>query len=447
MNRIILDELKRRWWFWVLVALSCLVLSACAAAEKNFFYGAFYPAILTITTLTVQLRYGRILLTLPFTARQIGRTVWMLNVMVPSILLVLFTGLGMVIFSHLRFLKEMTPSPDGLLEAWFRLAVVGSLGFGSAFWLFSGVPPKREQWENLRAQLLGFGILIAIVGGGYWLAKSAINDEIKFLTLCIFGIFFTVQGWFRAESAVIEYGAYRKEIPSVAKPHRTFQPRAGYGGIPFLIINCCIRYVAAMACLAAIIFVVILWFVRPDPSFKWSDLLVVTKVFRAYSIPLCLWLVLPMMVHQKFLRSLPLTSKELAAVILSLPVVPFLILCGILALLDIQMFGVPAALSLLKGEFLYLPPICVLATAIVWNNEKNFLRFVIALVIFIVSTIPAMYLLIRPSGKDLPLWMIIVIPVLSCLLALYIINRLLQKNDMTYRVQMQNFINSDTIMW
>lgn len=447
MNRIILDEIGRRWWFWGLIALSCLVLSACAAAEKNFFYGAFYPAILGISVLSLLLRYGRVLLTLPFTARQIGQTIWMLNVVIPSLLLVLFTGLGMVIYSHLRFLKDMTPSPGGLLEVWFRLAVVGSLGFGSAFWLFSGVPPKREQWENLRAQLFGFGLLIAIIGGGYLLAKSTFNDEIKFVILSIFGVFFTALGWFRAEGVVIEYGAYRREIANAAKPAGTFKPRAGYGGISFLITNCCIRYIAAMAYLAAIIFGIILWLVRTDPSFKWSDLLVVTKIFQLYSIPLCFWLVLPIAVHQKFLRSLPLTSKELATVILSLPIVSFLIFSGILALIGIPTFGVPAAMSLLKVEILYLPPICVLATAIVWNNEKKFLRFIITLVVFILSAIPAIYRLILPSHKDLPLWMMIAFPPVSCFLALYIINRLLQKNDMTYRVQMQNFIGPEVTMW
>jgi hypothetical protein len=157
--------------------------------------------------------------------------------------------------------------------------------------------------------------------------------------------------------------------------------------------------------------------------------------------------VLPIAVHQKFLRSLPLTSKDLATIILCLPVVPVLILFGIIALIDIQILGVSAAMYELEGQLLFLAPICVFATALVWNNDKKFLRFVIVLIVFSLSIIPAICHLFWTSGKGLPLWMIIAYPLVSFLLALYIINRLLTRNDMTYRAQMQTFIGPETPMW
>lgn len=460
MSRIIVDDLRRRWWVWGLIGLACLVCVLCVDANQNFFYGALYPAILGAAVLGLQMRNGRVLLTLPFTARQIGRTVWILIVVIPSLLLALFTGPGIYLCNHYKFftnsILDSTLLPPalagGFLAAWIQLVIVGSLGFGSAFWLFTKIPPIREQRNNLRTQLYGAGLLIAVIGGGYLLARSTIGDEIKFAIIFLLGVFFTVRGWFRAEGMVIGLGTYRNEAAGVDKPKEMFKPRAGYGGIPFLIMNCCIRYIAAMALLTVIVGGIIVWFqvIHPDPvdpPIKRSDVLDFMRGFSFYSFFLNFWMILPIAVHQKFLRSLPLTSRELAAVILCMAAVPFLMLSGIAVLFEIPAFGVPAAGFLLGGHLLFLPPLCVIATAIVWNNERKFLRFVIAVVVFSVSAVPAIYHLFWTSEKGLPLWMVILIPLVSLLLALYIINRLLQRNDMTYRAQMQTFISPETPMW
>ncbi len=65
-----------------------------------------------------------------------------------------------------------------------------------------------------------------------------------------------------------------------------------------------------------------------------------------------------------------------------------------------------------------------------------------AVTVFILSAIPATYQLVWTSGKDLGLWMIIVVPLVSFSVALFIISRLLERNDMTYRVQMQTLTGS-----
>ncbi len=445
MNRIILDELGRRWWFWGLICLSCLILGVSSATEKNLAYGAFYPALLSISILALNLRSGRVLLALPFTARQIGRTFWVLYVVIPSILLALFSGLGIFIYSYFATL------PGVFLPEWFQLLVLGSLGFGSVFWVFGGGPLNwffrllKGRWQNcLWVPIYLWGFLFALIAGGYLLAKSAISDEIKLVTLCLVGLVFTVLGWFRAEGVVIEHATYRKEIASAGNPKGTSRPRTGYGGIPYLIVNCCVRYLSLMAMMAALAFGISIW---NDHRINWHDILGFMKVFRFYFVILCFWIALLIGMHPKFLRSLPLTSKGLSAVILSLPITPFLILCGIFTLIDIQTAGTSAALSLLKGELLCVAPLCAFTTAVIWNREKNFARIVMAVTVFILSAIPATYQLVWTSGKDLGLWMIIVVPLVSFSVALFIISRLLERNDMTYRVQMQTLTDPQTLGW
>jgi hypothetical protein len=455
MSRIILDDVRRRWWFWGFIALACLVCGLCADANRNFFYGALYPAILGAGVLGLQMRNRRVLLTLPFTGRQIGRTVWVLIVVIPSLLLAVFTGPAIFIArcSQLSADEPLLPvnSYSGFLPAWIQLAIVGSLGFGSVFWLFTRIPPILEQGISVRRQFFGAGLLIAVIGGGYLLARSPVDSEIKFLIICLVGAFFTVRGWFRAESMVVGPSSCRNETAGVSKPKEMFKPRAGCGGIPFLIVNCCIRYIAVMTFVTVVGAGVIIWMQLvqaggPD-QIKRSDILGAIKGFSFYAVFLSFWMLLPIGLHQKFLRSLPLTSIKLAAVILCVPVAPFLLLFGILALIGIPVLGLSDSMSLLKVQLLYLPPICVFATALVWNNEKKFLRFVIALIVFILSASPAIYHVFRTSGRGLPLWMIVTIPLASCLLALYIINRLLQRNDMTYRTQMQMFLGPEPATW
>jgi hypothetical protein len=427
----------------------------CIGANRNFFYGALYPTILGAGLLGLQLRNGRVLLTLPFTARQIGRTVWVLIVVIPSLLLAVFTGPGIYLCNRFKlFADDSTVLPpslfSGFLPAWIQLTIVGSLGFGSAFWFFTRIPATREQRNCVHTQLYGCGLLIAVLGGGFLLARSSIGDGIKFAIVCLLGIYLTVRGWCRAERMVIGLGSYRNETGSVSKPKEMFKPRTGYGGIPFLIMNCCIRYVVVMLGIIAVGSGITLWAVTHDPTnppIKQSEFLDLMKGFSFYAVFLSFWMLFPSAVHQKFLRSLPLTSKKLAAVMLCIPVLPYLILCGIVALVEIPVFGFSPAMFSIKAQLLYLPPICVFATAFVWNNEKKVLRFFIALAIFILSTMPAIFHLFRTSGRGLPLWMIITIPLISCLLALYIINRLLQRNDMTYRNQMQMFLGPEPAIW
>lgn len=444
MNRIILDELERRWWLWgLLCPLVCLLFGFLSALSKDSVYFALYLIPVTANVLPQKLRFGRVLLSLPLTTRQIGQTFWMIAVAIPSVLLAFFGGLG-VLFQH------SFTTHAGFLEIWSRIVVIGSLGCGSAFWLFSGAPTNpQEQWHNrIAGQLYSYGFSIALIGGGYLLYKSDISNEMKFVIVCLLGLVFSVLGWFRAEGLIVDYAADRKEITNLFRSKAIFRPRTGYGGIPYLIVNSFIRFLGILIVAIVVAVGIPLW---KDHRFVWPHILDSMQMIRFFLFLFCLWPVLPVGVHQKFLRSLPMTSKELSAVILCLPTLPFLILCAIFIPIDFQRIGAPAALSLLKTELLFLAPLYVFVTAIVWRDESKPEKIARVVIVLMLSAIPAtiqlMYVIWNPGKQDLPVWVVVIVPLASCSLALLKIRNLLEKNDMTYRIQVQPLTDVNSPNW
>jgi hypothetical protein len=165
--------------------------------------------------------------------------------------------------------------------------------------------------------------------------------------------------------------------------------------------------------------------------------------FQFWLFLLCFVQTMTMGTHLKFLRSLPLTSRQLAATILCLAIVPVLIIGGpwiLLFLIEPGVVPAVSALSLVKFCLLNLAPVCVLTTGVIWHNEQ--LRRIAGVALaWIVSIVPLIYQIVTASRGGLPTWMIIAIPVLSIFVALFAITCLLERNEMAYRIKFETLPN------
>ena len=161
-------------------------------------------------------------------------------------------------------------------------------------------------------------------------------------------------------------------------PGRKIEPRSGYGGFPYMIMRFGLFYLTTAVFLIATIVCIYGIVARLDHTAKWSDIVAPGLLeFQLWLFILCFVQTMIMGTHLKFLRSLPLTSKQLAATILCTSILPVLIIGGSWVLFFLIKPGVvPAvsAVSILKFGLLNLAPACVLTTGIIWYNEKHFRR-------------------------------------------------------------------------
>jgi hypothetical protein len=142
MKRIILDHLKRWGLVWIAIGIG-----------NCFIAGSFLDDSLAINPLSFQIVFfigawelnydlmrgnGRVLTTLPVTARQIGQAWWIFSVALPSLLLTATSGLAL----HFHSTGAAKGFPMNELVV---TAITDTLFLGSIFYLFIGSLPGRPQ--------------------------------------------------------------------------------------------------------------------------------------------------------------------------------------------------------------------------------------------------------------------------------------------------------------
>jgi hypothetical protein len=438
MKQLIFDKLQRLWWVWlayssIFLILGCSLPTTFETSHPQSLWWLIYLFIFGNSAAELGKGYGRIALTLPFTTRQIGQVLWFISVGIPTILLAGFSGLGVLIVAP--------ESQSGTLLAWVQMVFMGGLFFGTAFWLFSGAPlnPSAKRQHRFFSENSGAIIWLALIGAGVFLYKSKWDNEAKYAVVYLLGLIFTILGWLHAEGLVVDYGEYRRDASGETQTNRTFRPRSGFGGIRFLITNSLARLMGIAVLILAFLGIINCWTAH---GFNWSNFSQGLPMSQLWVFFLVIGSLMQMMLHLKFLRTLPLTTKQLAGVILTIALLPLLLSSGIVAVIIGLIQSVPISLSLFKTSLLGLAPACVLVTAAVWHGERRLGRIIIMAILFFITAIAPIYQAttgISNSGaKDLPLYFVIGYPLLFIFLAMLAISHLLETNSMTYKIRPQD---------
>jgi hypothetical protein len=426
MKHLVWDKFRRLISTWIVLGLAGLIFGAEAPELHSAPFKSWwliYMWSLSPGVTELGRGYGRVLLTLPFTIRQAGRFLWFVAVVMPTLVIACSSALG--ILMRVPWL----PSTAGLFTLWLQIVLMGGLLFGSTFCIFSS-PPSFSQDPSRRTaqQVYGVIFLIGILAFGYWLYKSPVSSQIKYLVTCLPGVAFTILGWHRAEHLLVDYGEYRQIAPVVKKNSGTPTQESGFGGIPFLAATSVGRQLVVVTVIVVITSVVL---VHDRDQLVTSMMLYMSLLIFAFS---SIGEMTRLLSHLKYLRTLALTSRQLAALFLSLTLLPFLILSIITASAMSLLLGVVAGLSCLKVCILGLAPVCVMITAAVWNSENRGSRIILAAIALAISLIAPVYQA-AASGTGLPILFIVAYPIVFLVLALVIISHLIESNDMTYRMR------------
>lgn len=365
MKRLILDYFRRWWWLLAVGGVfQCKIgWSISATADYPFEFWVFMVALwmgAILLNFDLQRGVARTVVSLPLTARQIGRSWWVATIPVPAVGLAGLLFLGAWVFHCFHPDKNLPVERLGLASL-FVLPWLGTT-FASIYGLNQDIFGTLRQ----RISTIFFSWLaIIMLFGGMLTLQNASKQPLKFGVYMGLGALLIVAGWFRAERFVLGRASYRLPVARHKGLPKSLRLPGGYGGIPFLISTTFSR--VFLMGLAMVTLMVLLT--------SWEGLGVlrqqsITILAMMGSFMTCWFLVifpLIQLVRQlRFLRTLPISATHLAAVIILLATLPLVALGILLAAVTWPAVGSAASATVLKSFTYILAPAAVCAFFVVW---------------------------------------------------------------------------------
>jgi hypothetical protein len=273
----------------------------------------------------------------------------------------------------------------------------------------------RKRWRGILTVLVGtiltvFFVFWAIFG--FVLSPDASKDPIMLAIFLAGGMSLTFVGWFRAgrfdpAGVRVQFGRLNPELsekfyaykagaassrptPLSTAPH---QPPEGHGGILFLLRTTFIR--GLLVCFAgAIGGLIVVWvesrfhaLVRlPFVINLWEGFKINDPIITA----LLIFILFPLqrsLMQLRFLRTMPISTAKLAALIIALVILPVIAVSVLMAGIAGLSFGTPAALTILKSCILVLAPMALCIFFTVWRGGgiEAYVLFLLAIMAWIVA--------------------------------------------------------------
>ena len=446
MKRIILDQIRR--WRVALISIGSVYFLFADFMEREggsetpatSFHALLNHAIIYVCAfqliifylcmfLTMDLQRGlaRILTTLPVTTKQIGRALWLASVAIPAARVMAIGFLSLLTF----FIGANRAMP--LESYWVACAIAApTLGatFGAMTLIRTATPDTfidriRSVFSNIFPLLPIFGLLFfdrtnpnLIVAGLFFAALTIL----------------TIIGWFRAERLVLNRAGFRTASRHPRIHTGQYTAPAGIGGIPFLITKTASQVFLNYLVIVVVMLGVTILFGR-HRSLQYA----VESNAGGYNLVLFsawavgIFQVLHIFIQLRLLRSLPISTTKLAALLVILPVASFALLSLILGTFLYAFIGQAEAF---RVAAIFLIPMTIAALAIplvLWAGfERNSLAL-IGLTFFLSLTLPIFY------GLDgIPFLFRSAVAIVLILISFFATKYLLPRSSKAYRFQLSS---------
>jgi hypothetical protein len=445
MNRVLLDYFRRWWWVLALVGVFEFRFGRSIADRPDDpfeFYGMMLALWTGAILLSYDLRRGvvRAIAPLPLTARQIGRSWWLATVPIPAIGLAALLFLGAGTFCHLRPDKAF---PAGRL-AW--ASIFNLMWVGATFIAIFGATRRSHMNSRASAATGVFSLLSTImILPGMMFFQDASKHPFKCALLLGIGGLLTVVSWFWAEqfnlggawpTKVSHAGTSLTPLSSKAPstPHR---PPEGYGGIRFLISTTFGRIFLLVTAMMALMALLQQW-----NGVTMSQHFAVMMFAGTGSFMACGFIIvfqfLPVLRQLRFLRTLPTSATRLAAVMLSIVILPLIALGALVTIGAWLAIGAPAALTVLNSYTFILAPASLCVFFAVWRGDSMQAYALLLVTMFGLQQVQ-LRLQTFLHYLELPFSLCGPIAAVCILMAFLLTRHALMRSSHTYRVQANPF--------
>lgn len=435
MRKIIFDHLKRLGLVWIAIGIFnfAIVFNSFTLLDQgksiDFTRGISFPILLWISAFALnfdlQRGSGRVLTTLPVTARQIGRAWWIFSVALPALFLAATSGLAMLI--HFGGTANGFP-----LDELVVTGITYALYLGSFFYLFIGSPPGQPQnavaWVRV---VFGVGFII-----GMLFVKPAF-DTLQGIIFLMIATALTVAGWFRAEQMVLQRVGFKLVAKSSNKNMVQHKIPQDFGGLPYLVQRIFIQSTLIGLGLMTVMILVMAFLFQGSHRAE-----AVISMIQGGSTPyvffILIFSIVPIVFQLRFLRTMPVSSSALAATLVSLPV-----LCVVAVGVIVAAVG-----GLLLGETIILPTAnnflilgakaAVIVPLVVWRGLDVLTYILIMLMLVSDSFIKlgmTIYFHLGSNSPANPWWTSLIIFLLFIAVSFALTRRVLIKSSSAYRVR------------
>ena len=335
MKLILRDYIRRWWWVWALgLPVNAGILVSECMAHQHGKYTTFFPLGIFLGSihLAMDLQRGgtRVFLSLPVTVRQLARVWWLEAVALPAVAILL---VNTAVFLVLIWGRGMT----GIRSAYVNHTLTDVLMLGVMFFTLTGLPVGQlgETWRE-KARATFFSLLWGLSFGGWyffaWLFDYTTPSGRFVMVLAgVLGIW----GWARAELLVqvragVRLLAPNLYLPGSSQPTRPSRCAEGAGGFGYLVRRTYGRMML-MGLRMIVLMVLFSWgavaLVDAKAHFMSTAKMMTTNPMLSNGF-IFQWLLvmqmLPVCLHMRFLRTLPVSSTWLAAYMVFTPLAAIL---------------------------------------------------------------------------------------------------------------------------
>ena len=417
MKRIIRDHLRRWGWLWLVIGIANGLMLHGFFDEKHDPRGITVQLVLWLGAmqLTLDLNKGisRVLTTLPLTARKIGRAWWYISVAMPVLWLATTSGLAAVIYA--TYATKTFP-----LNLYAINLANNTLFLGAMFSLFLGeVPGWPATLAGWLRRIFSTGMLLALI------FSPPTFDNALGIILSLAALVMTVIGWFRAEQIVVQRATFRPGMQLGRHQPGKNQAPAGFGGLLYLWQTMAMKMV--YLAVAGVAWFVIMHYVLPGTG-KMSVkqfLSATTPAFCSFGFfALFMFWLMPLLLQLRHLRTLPISTSAVAAMLTLVPCVP-VCLAG-LAWSELSGSGFQIPTSFLT----YAAAFCLGAPLVVWQGMRQGIYIVVLILVMMVGVGGTIFFKGTPTAS-----VIIELVSLAAIGASFeITRRLLKSSSQAYRI-------------
>jgi hypothetical protein len=387
----------------------------------NFYLGFFL-------IMDLQRGLARALTVLPVTTKQIGRALWLASVAIPAAALTIIGFFALLVFS-IGANKAM-PFGSYLAACVIAAPTLGAI-FGAMTFSTTAIPETfvdriRALFSNVFMMLPIFGMIL--------FDKKNPNPTEAILIYSALTIL-TVIGWFRAGQLVVNRASFRLAPSHSRKQPAQYKTPTEFGGIPFLIVKTTSQVLLMYLFLAAIMLAMPIFFEGHhtlEESVKINASGYNLVIFSAWAVGL--FQILPMFTQLRLLRTLPISTTQLAAVLVFLPIISLALLGIVIGFLFFPFIGQAKALEVAATFLIPMTMVSVGIPLVAWMGLERNTMALIGFGFFIgIAVVPLWF-----SLEKIPLLLRYILVAVLILVSFFGTKFSLARSSKAYRINLAN---------